>query len=747
MIERYRLVSGNEYTLPELFDADIVISIPDMQRDYCWGVQNLGSSGKEQGELVSAFLDSIKKEAADHENEMSSSTGLIYAYEWPKGTYQLCDGQQRITTLFLLAGILYRLEKVEDVELKNILYRENQIKKGFASLQYGIRETSIHFLDDFVKNYFIGSEPELHWRNKDDRETKGALDSEGRPSWYYHEYDFDPTIQSLLCATKTIEDCLSKLSSNELSDIKEYILHWMTFIFYDLESRTKGEETFVVINNTGEPLSSSENLKPQLVGLISNEAQRKEYVKQWEAREDFFWHNRNIKTEFTSDDFSIDFYNWHFLLEHEHVLDRNLLKSVDSTELDAIECTFRAFTKFYEYCIGKDAAFITDDGITIFERIKEWDESHESVMIWLRQDNRKVLLLPILAYIKKFKLNEPFNAVDNLFLRKMLRIYLSVSYGLNGDDTKWDFLVKIVQGSELPEDVIKELPGNTITGDSTFNDSELLRYELDPSVRMNTDILFSELASPESVRNRYANLKYLCLLGNAEFANNHVVDSNLYRVLRVFHNWGGKIEHQSNKTWDYYGRFINNLYEPKFWYEYKLKYDTIFSSSKFKNLLDTPHENISTAIRSMVKEYVSQHPQLLKLSFERYSPSSFLKGWMYAKMLCVMDTGKLLSLYNRLPFGGFRQDYPQGNMINPNVPLSLANCVARRFWKGGYDHVNNEHYNIVNFDSPLFTSNTLDFAQWDTHHDNRFNISPETFDKVMNHILEKHNEFVGNGDL
>ena len=747
MINHHILISGNEYNLPELFDMDIVISIPDMQRDYCWGVQNLGSSGKEQGELVSAFLDSIKKEAADHENEMSSSTGLIYAYEWPKGTYQLCDGQQRITTLFLLAGILYRLEEDDDVELRNILYRENQIKKGFASLQYGIRETSIHFLDDFVKKYFLERAPELHWRNKEQRESKGALQSKDRPSWYYHEYDFDPTIQSLLCATKIIEDELSELSSDNLSDIKDFILHRMTFIFYDLENRTKGEETFVVINNTGEPLSSSENLKPQLVGLVSDNVQRIAYVKQWETREDFFWHNRNIKTEFTSDDFSKDFYNWHFLLKYGHVLDRDLRKSVDSSELDDIDKTFKAFTKFYEYCIGKNAAFITDDGIPIFEKVKDWDESNESLLFWLRQDDRKALLLPILEYIKKFRLNNSFTTVDNLFLRKLLRVYISLSYGLNGDKTKWSSLVEIVQTSELPEDVVAQLPGNTIVGDSTFNDVELFKYELDPSIRMNTDILFSELATPESVRNRYANLKYLCLLGNAEFAKEHIDDSNLYRVLRVFHNWGGKIEHQYNTSWDYYGRYINNLYEPKFWYEYKLKYDTIYSSSLFKNLLDTPHENISTAIRSMVKEYISQHPQLLNLSLERYTPSSFLKSWMYAKMLCVIDTGKLLSLYNGLPFGGFRQDYPQGNMINPNVPLSLVNCVARRFWKGGYDHVNNEHYNIVNFDSPLFTSNTLDFAQWDTHNDNRFNISPETFDMVMNHILEKHNEFVGSEDL
>lgn len=276
---KYKLISGKEYSLSQLLGSQHILSIPDLQRDYCWGVRNLASKDneKEQDEIVSSFLDSIITQATQDGGELSS-TGLIYAYEWPKGTYQLCDGQQRITTLFLLAGILCR--RCNNNELKQVIQRTDSIRKCYSALQYGIRETSLHFLDDLVANYFLRNDYIFSWRsNKTDRENKGALVSNARPDWYYLEYDNDPTIQAMLCALCLIEERVRLIPECDLERIINYILHNITFIFYDMESRSKGEETFVVINNTGEPLTSTENLKPQLIGSLDDDL-RKKYVEE-----------------------------------------------------------------------------------------------------------------------------------------------------------------------------------------------------------------------------------------------------------------------------------------------------------------------------------------------------------------------------------------------------------------------------------------------------------------------------------
>ena len=92
--------SGQPYTLSQLFSGKNKIIIPDLQRDYCWGDNVWNDKGEKSTELVSGFVDnliSIFKEKP----RKKLTLGLIYGYENPRYHIQLCDGQQRITTLFL----------------------------------------------------------------------------------------------------------------------------------------------------------------------------------------------------------------------------------------------------------------------------------------------------------------------------------------------------------------------------------------------------------------------------------------------------------------------------------------------------------------------------------------------------------------------------------------------------------------------------------------------------------------------
>ena len=72
-----------------------------------------------------------------------------------------------------------------------------------------------------------------------------------------------------------------------------------------MENRDRGEETYIVMNTTGEPLSSTENIKPILLGSISD---NKVYNEQWEEREDWFWQNRG--KDLCADDGMKQFFIW-----------------------------------------------------------------------------------------------------------------------------------------------------------------------------------------------------------------------------------------------------------------------------------------------------------------------------------------------------------------------------------------------------------------------------------------------------
>ena len=105
--------TGNEYTLAELFSNNNKIIIPDLQRDYCWGTKD---------ELAKNFVAGLYDY---YENRKGSDTklglGMFYGYEEPIGHIQLCDGQQRLTTLFLLIGMLNRYSDSQGIFKKYLI--------------------------------------------------------------------------------------------------------------------------------------------------------------------------------------------------------------------------------------------------------------------------------------------------------------------------------------------------------------------------------------------------------------------------------------------------------------------------------------------------------------------------------------------------------------------------------------------------------------------------------------------------
>ena len=145
-----------QYTLRTLFAGDRKIIIPDMQREYCWATTISEHNGIN---LVSNFIEGILKNI-----NSPVRLGLIYGYENPKNYLQLCDGQQRLTTLYLLCGVLYRLlpeTSEQNSNLHDILISEAEIADDHEPrLQYAIRESTLFFLRDLVWNYFLQKEGE-----------------------------------------------------------------------------------------------------------------------------------------------------------------------------------------------------------------------------------------------------------------------------------------------------------------------------------------------------------------------------------------------------------------------------------------------------------------------------------------------------------------------------------------------------------------------------------------------------------
>lgn len=323
------LNSGETYSLAQIFIncTNGKVVIPDLQRDYCWG-------GK--GTLVTDFVDNIKKRFEDYHKNIkewkdecltctnavcrtkvahSLMMGLLYGYyEENRPNLQLCDGQQRLTTLYLLIGLINRF--YGDNSFRRFLISDYEFKEDDCepNLIYDIRDSSRYFLGDLVCSCFIQENGEA---------VDGALsDYIRKQKWWFKTYETDPTIQSMLAAINEMQGLLHDMDKSKLKDFGCYVCNMLQFVYFDMGDSKNGEKTFVIINTTGEPLTATENLKPLVVTFDPREEEWERRSQQWERRsqqweemDNWFWKKRD-KNEDTSDAGMKEFLRWVVAIHH-----------------------------------------------------------------------------------------------------------------------------------------------------------------------------------------------------------------------------------------------------------------------------------------------------------------------------------------------------------------------------------------------------------------------------------------------
>ena len=312
------LNSGDNYSLAQIFvnNTNGKVVIPDLQRDYCWG-------GKDT--LVTDFVNNIKKHFEDCQKTggewkdesltctnvgcrtkatYSLMMGLLYGYyEENRPNLQLCDGQQRLTTLYLLVGIINKI--CGDNSFRRFLISDYELEEDDKepNLIYDIRDSSLYFLSDLVCHCFIQESGES---------VDGVLSHYIREQeWWFNAYETDPTIQSMLAAMNEMQKLLQGMDSSQLKEFGRYVCNMLQFVYFDMGDRNNGEKTFVIINTTGEPLTATENLKPLVVTHgCSSEAEWEQRSRQWEEMDNWFWQHRDKTNEDTSDAGMKEFLRW-----------------------------------------------------------------------------------------------------------------------------------------------------------------------------------------------------------------------------------------------------------------------------------------------------------------------------------------------------------------------------------------------------------------------------------------------------
>ncbi|MEN6569631.1 MAG: DUF262 domain-containing protein [Rikenellaceae bacterium] len=251
---------GNSITLSK-------IEIPIIQRDYAQGREN-----DEVNRIRERFLDALFQALV---SKSHITLDFVYGDVSNDGVLTPLDGQQRLTTLFLLHWYIAKKENIDVSEYKFLNY-----------FSYATRFSSRDFCQELVKYSPDFNDEKLSIAIKDQ-------------AWYPYEWKNDPTIQSML----VMIDAIHK-KFNTQSDLWESLVTNKIISFYFLPLSEMGltDDLYIKMNSRGRPLTPFEHFKAEFEEIIKHISE--EFSKEINHKFDLDW--TDMLFPFRGDDNIID---------------------------------------------------------------------------------------------------------------------------------------------------------------------------------------------------------------------------------------------------------------------------------------------------------------------------------------------------------------------------------------------------------------------------------------------------------
>ena len=252
----------------KLFIKDVFTKwyrIPEYQRPYVW-----------DNEQIIELLDDItqaEEKNPDSEYFLGSLVLKKTINEGNNTTYEefdLLDGQQRLTTLFLITAVIRDLtsdSKLKDICVTSIFQEENQFDNipERVRIIFDIRDEVKNFVDKYIK--IIGG------TDKTDELKKLAKNDE------------DLSIRNMANAVLTIRNYFAE---NDINTFFKYLRSKVLIIYVSADELEDAFRLFTIMNNRGVKLRTSDILKAENLSQVSDDKQRQQYAKKWEQIESYF---------------------------------------------------------------------------------------------------------------------------------------------------------------------------------------------------------------------------------------------------------------------------------------------------------------------------------------------------------------------------------------------------------------------------------------------------------------------------
>lgn len=421
-----------QYTFWQLIQQ-YTIEIPIIQRDYAQGRE------EDKVNLIrKGLLQTLKDVLVSNEIEDEGKLNFDFVYGRIQNfNFIPLDGQQRLTTLFLLHWYIFTKEKIED--------KDKSIQKLLSKFSYKTRISSRDFcLGLATSNLSI----------PDSNSGNNLILSEiiEDSSWFFLSWKKDPTIKAMLNMLNAIHEVFYHTENLWERLIKDDAI---TFQFLNLgdEDFQLTDSLYIKMNARGKPLTDFENFKARFIQLLGLRAQ--EYTNEtlsYEEKQvsykdyfsfkidgewtDLFWHYRKNRAEV--DEPLLRFFTY--------ITEWNYYKNIDAFSIKKFD--FENFDLIKEIYKKQDCVLYLFKCFDFFAQINATNQFFDDLFSLTKHEQNKVKLFSTeykssSNLFERCILDQNFNLYEKILLGSILEYCLK--YNLSNVNIDLSDFVRVIR--------------------------------------------------------------------------------------------------------------------------------------------------------------------------------------------------------------------------------------------------------------------------------------------------------------
>lgn len=258
-------IATNKITIKDVFAEDMWFNIPDYQRPYVWGEDQ-----------ISTLLDDISYAALNTPDSQYFLGSLVLHSQdkdFENTNYQenaVLDGQQRLTTLYILQAVVRDI--ATDDRLKQTcskaIFQEGNPYDGIPErlrIEFAIRSDVEAFISTYIKE--IGGTQRIELLQQ-------LINTSANVS-----------IRNMAKAILIINKWFKNDDNIDIDTFFPYLRQYVIMVYVASNELEDAFRLFTVLNDRGIKLRNSDILKAQNLKEVSTEKKQREYAIYWEELE------------------------------------------------------------------------------------------------------------------------------------------------------------------------------------------------------------------------------------------------------------------------------------------------------------------------------------------------------------------------------------------------------------------------------------------------------------------------------